>query len=263
MWARSAEVVPPAGTSLVMVCEDAGCFWVVAAAPSEDGLTQLDVMKLTSGTRTTHRAEVRRDCPASSPAMTLTQWRPSTGQRRVGALSSDAPISACADAHRGRCECSPSLGSSHVRTRTIDHGRSCGRDHADPDRALGAHRLHGCWPRGTSRGPGRRTWLTTPGTQQSSTSTRASTATEVADYLERGFVARAYMGVASCRLCSRANGALELTGRHLSLAARLVALRARPRCSTTRHLPRAPHCRAGRHRGCDRRGVLVEIATRG
>ena len=34
---------------------------------------------------------------------------------------------------------------------------------------------------------------------------------DVADHLERGFVARAYMGLAPCRLCSQVNGALELT----------------------------------------------------
>jgi hypothetical protein len=34
---------------------------------------------------------------------------------------------------------------------------------------------------------------------------------DVADHLERGFAARAYMGLSPCRLCPQTNGALELT----------------------------------------------------
>ena len=33
----------------------------------------------------------------------------------------------------------------------------------------------------------------------------------VADYLDRGFVTRACMGLSPCRLCERPNGALELS----------------------------------------------------
>ena len=34
---------------------------------------------------------------------------------------------------------------------------------------------------------------------------------QVTDYLERGWVARSYMGRSTCRLCSRPNGSLELS----------------------------------------------------
>lgn len=37
---------------------------------------------------------------------------------------------------------------------------------------------------------------------------------DVAGFLERGFVARAYMGLSPCRLCLQMNGALELTDGH-------------------------------------------------
>lgn len=39
----------------------------------------------------------------------------------------------------------------------------------------------------------------------------SDTREQVADYLQRGFVVRAYMGYSPCRICGRNNGTLELS----------------------------------------------------
>ena len=64
-------------------------------------------------------------------------------------------------------------------------------------------RLIGYWDDGTAEWPDPRNFVD-PGWDERERE-------QVADYLERGWVARAYMGRSLCRMCSQPNGSLELS----------------------------------------------------